>query len=123
MVSEMRKCLPMHAAASMLQSTTPRACTGSRRVVIAIVALHADGPTMDRLMTAVRKSDPLEKQRLLGAMALVSDPVQAERVAQMATGREAPAGSAPYTLVTLATAHPDLGWKAGLELVTAPIHR
>ncbi len=92
----------------------------ARRVVIAIVALHADGPTMDRLMTAVRKSDPLEKQKLLGAMALVSDPVQAERVAQMATGPEAPAGSAPYTLVTLATAHPDLGWKAGLELVNRP---
>jgi aminopeptidase N len=92
----------------------------TRRTVIAIVARHADGPAMDRLMTAVRGSDPLERQKLLGAMAQVSDPSQAERVVRIGTGAEAPAGSAPYTLLALAANHPDLIWKMGLEYVSRP---
>jgi aminopeptidase N len=93
----------------------------TRRVVIAIVARNADRPAIDRLMAAVRAStNPLERQHLFDALAEVADPGEAERVVQFATGPDAPAGSAPYILISIAREHPDVVWKMGLEYVSRP---
>jgi aminopeptidase N len=92
-----------------------------RRTVISIVAHNADGHTLDRLIALLRSTqDPLEKQKLLSALAGVADTAGAKRVAEVGVGADAPAGFAPYALMILSQDHPDLAWKVALERVDRP---
>ena len=82
-----------------------------RRTVIAIVARHATSQEFDQLAAMVRANpDPLQRQRLLEAMAQVSDPALATRMLDLAIGPDAPAGLAPSLIVNVAAGHPDLAW-------------
>ena len=54
--------------------------------------------------------DPLQRQRVLEAMAQVSDPALAARMLDVAIGPDTPAGLAPSLIVNVAFGHPDLAW-------------
>jgi aminopeptidase N len=92
-----------------------------RRTVISIVAYNAGRETLDTLIALLRTTqDPLEKQKLLSALAGVADPVGAERAVEVTLGADAPAGFAPYALIALSRDHPDLAWKVALEHADRP---
>jgi len=83
-----------------------------QRTALDIVAEHADANTFDLLLARAAKTlDPLEKQHVTQALAGVSDPALARRFADIALGRDVPAGSAPRLLVGLARRHPDAVWE------------
>jgi len=63
------------------------------------------------LARAAKTLDPLEKQHITEALAGVSDPLLARRFADIALGRDVPAGSTPRLLVGLARRHPDAVWE------------
>ncbi len=84
---------------------------GQRRAVIAIVARNATPQEFDQLAAMVHANpDPLQRQRLLEAMAQVSDPALAARMLDIAIGPDAPAGLAPGLITNVAFSHPDLAW-------------
>ncbi|HWE45882.1 MAG TPA: M1 family metallopeptidase [Caulobacteraceae bacterium] len=84
---------------------------GQRRTVIAIVARNATPQEFDQLLAMVRATpDTLQRQRLLEAMAQVSDPALAARVLDIAIGPDTPAGLAPGLVANVAFGHPDLAW-------------
>jgi aminopeptidase N len=84
----------------------------TRRTVIAIVARHADASTFDQLLAMVRgTNDPLQRQRLLEAMATASDDALAQRVLDETLTPDTPAGLAPSLIGTVARNHPDLAWR------------
>ena len=84
---------------------------GQRRTVIAIVARHATVQEFDQLAAMVHANpDPLQRQRVLEAMAQVSDPALASRMLEVAIGPDTPAGLAPSLIGNVAFGHPDLAW-------------
>ena len=93
----------------------------TRQTVISIVARNADGPTLDRLLAAVRASkDPFEKEKLFGTLGEIADLAGAERVMEFAVGPDAPAGFAPNILWMVSDDHPDLAWNWALRHVDRP---
>ncbi|HEY3815195.1 MAG TPA: M1 family metallopeptidase [Caulobacteraceae bacterium] len=85
---------------------------GQRRTVIAIVARNATATEFDQLAAMVHANpDPLQRQRLLEAMAQVADPVLASRLLDIAIGPDTPAGLAPGLIINVSFSHPDLAWR------------
>jgi aminopeptidase N len=85
---------------------------GEQRTALNIVAAHADAATFDLLLQrAETTADPLEKFNVLSALASVEDAGLARRMLDLALSDQAPAGSAPDLLITVAAAHPELTWE------------
>jgi aminopeptidase N len=92
-----------------------------RRTALSIVARHADGKTLDKLIMLYRATqDPLEKQNILEALAGIADPSGAQRVLELAAGPEAPAGTANSIFRLVSREHPDLAWSFALHHVDQP---
>lgn len=93
----------------------------ARRAAREIVARQADAVVFDRMVAQLRSTrDPLEKQDMFEALADVADPALAARLLDMIIGPDAPAGSMPDLLLSVAEAHPDLAWKFGVAHVDVP---
>jgi aminopeptidase N len=92
----------------------------ARRTALSIVARHADGATLDRLI-AMRRSarDPLEKQDILEALADIADPAGAQRILEVVSADD-PAGVVAAVLTRIASNHPDLAWNFALRNVDQP---
>jgi aminopeptidase N len=83
-----------------------------RRTAMSIVAAHADAGTFDALLERAQKdTDPLQKQHMFEALAGVTDPVLARRMAQIAMTDQIPAGGSPDIIYALAVEHSDLVWQ------------
>jgi aminopeptidase N len=84
-----------------------------QRASLDIVGLAASGSTFDALLTRVKAAqDPLEKVRVLRAMALATDPSLSARMVEIALGPDAPAGSSGDLLDIAGTESPDSVWQA-----------
>jgi hypothetical protein len=84
-----------------------------QRAALDIIGLAADRGTFDALLAranAVR--DPLEKIRILRAMALATDPSLSARMADIALGPDPPAGSGAELLAIAGEQNPDSVWRA-----------
>jgi len=83
------------------------------RSALTIVAIHGDAARFDALLAnAAAATDPLDRTRILQAMAELGDAALAARMVDIALSPLAPAGSAPQLLRALAINHPDLVWAA-----------
>jgi aminopeptidase N len=84
-----------------------------RRTALDIVAAEADSPTFESLLARARRAnDPLERSRLLNAMAGARDPALSARMVDLALGPVAPAGTAADLLSLAGTENPDAVWEA-----------
>lgn len=84
-----------------------------RRTALDIVGLAANESTFDALLARAQTAhDPLEKIRILQAMALASDPSLSARMVDIALGPDVPAGSSGELLATAGTENPDSVWRA-----------
>jgi aminopeptidase N len=82
-----------------------------QRAALAIVGMTADTATFDALLARARATtDPLQRMRLLTAMARTPDPALVARMVDIALGPDAPAGTAPRLLFTLGVGEPDVVW-------------
>jgi aminopeptidase N len=92
-----------------------------RETVRLIVARNADLPMLDAMIAKAKASkDPLEKEALFRSLTVVADPKGAERVLDLVTSPDTPAGAAPSILISVAQEHPDLAWRKAVELVDKP---
>jgi hypothetical protein len=84
-----------------------------QRAALDIVGLAANGSTFDvLLMRAKGAQDPLEKIRILRAMALATDPSLSARMVDIALGPDGPAGSSGELLEIAGAENPDSVWRA-----------
>jgi aminopeptidase N len=84
-----------------------------QRTAVNIVAAQADAKTFDALLSrAQQTADPLQKARLLRALAGVADPALARRMIDVALSDQVPAGTNEDLLLRVAHWHPDLTWEA-----------
>jgi aminopeptidase N len=84
-----------------------------RLAALEIVAQTADEATFDKLLAKARATaDPLDRMRILKAMAGVSDAKEAGRFTEIALSSDAPSGTVPSLLETAAERNPDSVWKA-----------
>jgi hypothetical protein len=84
-----------------------------QRAALDIVGLAADRSAFDTLLARARAvQDPLEKIRILRAMALATDPSLSARVVGIALGPDAPAGSSSELLAIAGEQNPDSVWQA-----------
>ena len=82
-----------------------------QRAALDIVGMTADAATFDALLARARATtDPLQRMRLLMAMARTRDPALAARMVEIALGPDAPAGTAPRLLGIAASGCPDEVW-------------
>ena len=73
----------------------------------------ADPGTFDTLLTRARAAqDPLEKIRILRALAGVADPALSARMVDIALGPDAPAGASGGLLSIAGEENPDAVWQA-----------
>jgi hypothetical protein len=92
-----------------------------QRTALSVVAAHADAGTFDTLVTrAQANSDPLQKQHVFTALAGVTDPELATRMAEIAMSDRIPAGGSPEIITRLAERHPDLVWKMVVPRLNDP---
>jgi aminopeptidase N len=83
-----------------------------QRTAINIVATQADPKSFDALLSRARQTqDPLQKARLLRALAGVADPALARRMIDVALSDQVPAGSNEGLLLRVAHWHPDMTWE------------
>jgi hypothetical protein len=84
-----------------------------QRAALDIVGMAANESTFDALLTRARAAqDPLEKIRILRAMALATDSSLSARMVDIALGPDAPAGSSAELLDIAGTENPDSVWRA-----------
>jgi hypothetical protein len=84
-----------------------------QRAALDIVGLAANESTFDALLTRAQAAhDPLEKIRILHAMAQASDPSLSARMVDIALGPDVPAGSSAELLAIAGTENPDSVWRA-----------
>jgi aminopeptidase N len=84
-----------------------------QRAALDIVGLAANDSTFDALLTRAQAAhDPLEKTRILRAMALATDPSRSARMVDIALGADAPAGSSGNLLAIAGAENPDSVWRA-----------
>jgi hypothetical protein len=84
-----------------------------QRAALDIVGLAADRSAFDTLLARAKAvQDPLEKIRILRAMALATDPSLSARVVGIALGPDAPAGSSSELLAIAGEQNPDSVWQA-----------
>jgi aminopeptidase N len=87
--------------------------TADRRAALDIVGLAADRGAFDALFARAKAlQDPLEKIRILRAMAQATDPDLAARMVDIALGPDAPAGSSAELLSIAGGENPDSVWRA-----------
>jgi aminopeptidase N len=95
-----------------------------RRTAMSIVAAHADAATFNALLERAQKNtDPLQKQHMFAALAGVTDPALAQRMAQIAMTDQIPAGGSPELFYALAIAHPDMVWQLVVPRLNDPALR
>jgi len=84
-----------------------------QRAALDIVGLAADASTFDALLVRAQAAhDPLEKVRILQAMALVTDPSLSARMVGIALGPDVPSGSSGQLLAIAGIENPDSVWRA-----------
>jgi len=84
-----------------------------QRAALNVVSLVADPGTFDTLLTRARAAqDPLEKIRILRALAGVADPALSARMVDIALGPDAPAGASGGLLSIAGEENPDAVWQA-----------
>jgi aminopeptidase N len=84
-----------------------------QRAALDIVGLAANESTFDSLLKRAQAAhDPLEKNRILKAMALATDPSLSARMVDIALGPDAPAGSGGQLLAIAGAENPDAVWTA-----------
>jgi aminopeptidase N len=84
-----------------------------QRAALDIVGLAANESVFDALLTRAQAArDPLEKVRILQAMALSTDPSLSARMVDIALGPDVPAGSSGELLAIAGTENPDSVWRA-----------
>jgi aminopeptidase N len=99
-------------ASARQQMESGAGTAADQRTAVNIVAAQADARTFDTLLSRARQtSDPLEKSRLLRALAGVADPALARRMIDVALSDQVPAGTNASLLVRVAHWHPDLAWE------------
>jgi hypothetical protein len=87
--------------------------TADQRAALDIVGLAADRGTFDALFARAKAAqDPMEKMRILRAMALATDPSLSARMVDIALGPDAPAGSGAELLAIAGDENPDSVWRA-----------
>ena len=92
-----------------------------QRTALSVVAAHADAGTFDTLVArAQANADPLQKQHAFAALAGVTDPELAGRMAEIAMSDRIPAGGSPEIITKLAASHPDLVWKRVVPRLNDP---
>jgi aminopeptidase N len=92
-----------------------------QRTALSVVAAHADAGTFDTLVArAQANADPLQKQHVFAALAGVTDPDLARRMAEIAMSDRIPAGGSPEIITRLADRHPDLVWKLVVPRLNDP---
>ena len=80
-----------------------------REATIEVVASHADTPTWSDLLARARvASEPIEKERLFGALGRASDPALVSRTLALALSGEVPTAFVPGVIATAAEEHPQL---------------
>jgi aminopeptidase N len=91
--------------------TTAAGTAADRQSALEVTASRANAATFDALLAEARtEHDPLERGRVLEAMATVRDPALAARFVSVAVGPDAPAGAAPQLLALAARTNPDAVW-------------
>ena len=84
-----------------------------QRAALDIVGLAADRSTFDTLLERAKAAqDPLEKIRILRAMALATNPSLSARMVDIALGPDPPAGSGGELLAIAGAENPDSVWRA-----------
>jgi aminopeptidase N len=84
-----------------------------QRAALDVVGQAANDVTFDALLSRVQATrDPLEKLRVLKAMALAIDPRLSARMVDIALGPDAPAGSSADLLPIFGAENPDSVWRA-----------
>jgi hypothetical protein len=84
-----------------------------QRAALDIVGLAADASTFDALLRRAKVAqDPLERIRILRAMALAMDPNLSARMVDVALGPDVPAGSGGQLLDIAGTENPESVWRA-----------
>lgn len=84
-----------------------------QRAALDILGMAADKSTFDMLLRrADAADDPLEKIRILKAMAQTTDPALSARMVDVALGPDVPAGSAAALLAIAGGENPDAVWQA-----------
>jgi aminopeptidase N len=87
--------------------------TADQRAALDIVGQTANDGTFDALLRRAQAThDPLEKLRILRAMALAIDPSLSARMVDIALGPDAPAGSSKDLLAIAGAENPDPVWRA-----------
>ena len=99
-----------------------------REATIEVVASHADAATWSELLArAEAASEPIEQERLFGALGRAIDPALVARALELSLAGEMPTTFASTVIATAAEEHPELVFdfavaneKAVLDLVDAP---
>ncbi|HEY2051261.1 MAG TPA: M1 family metallopeptidase [Caulobacteraceae bacterium] len=109
-------------ARAVFASSAPGAASPElRRTALSVVGATADPATFDLLLARAKAaSDPLERSRILEAMALVRDPALSSRFVAIALGPLAPAGTAPGLIEQAANVNPDAVWPVLLARADDP---
>jgi aminopeptidase N len=95
--------------------------SAEQRTALSVVAAHADSGTFNTLVArAQANSDPLQKQHVFAALAGVTDPELARRMAEIAMSDRIPAGGSPEIIRKLAGRYPDLIWKMVVPRLNDP---
>jgi Peptidase family M1 domain/Peptidase M1 N-terminal domain/ERAP1-like C-terminal domain len=93
--------------------TSGEGSTADQRAALDIVGLAADQSTFDALLARAKAvQDPLERMRILRAMALATDPSLSARMVDIALGPDTPAGSSAKLLAIAGAENPDSVWHA-----------
>ncbi len=101
------------AAAARKRLAADEGSAAERRTALEIVALRADAPTFDTLLSrAKRTSDPLEKLHIFAALAAVADPGLGRRMIDISLSDQVPAGANASLLSIAAREHADIAWDA-----------
>jgi hypothetical protein len=84
-----------------------------QRAALDIIGLAADRSTFDALLARAKAvQDPLDKIRILRAMASATEPSLSTRMVDIALGPDAPAGSGADLLAIAGEENPDSVWRA-----------
>ncbi|GAB3428393.1 M1 family metallopeptidase [Massilia solisilvae] len=95
----------------------PEAVPGPlRKVILAVVAQHADAPTWDKLhAAAVAEKTPLIKDRLYEMLAAAEDKALAQRALDLALTDEPGATNSAGMLARVAENHPDMAYDFAIK--------
>src|SRR5271170_7847664 len=103
--------------------TTGDGSAVEQRAALDVIGQAANDGTFDALLSRAQATqDPLEKLRILRAMALAIDPSLSARMVDIVLGPDAPAGSSEELLEIVGAENPDAVWRAlAPHLATGPL--